>query len=321
MGWKFELYNATVLGACRNYSRIFLKDRRGDAIFRLLCTFHFYRIHRYWPNFVNPRSFSEHIWHKMLNDRDPQMSILADKLAVRDFVRDRIGEEVLVPLLWSGENPRDIPFDSLPSAYVIKTNHGSHSNVIVKPGEKVDREKAIRQLSEWLQINFAYLTHGAEWCYRHIKPMLMVEAFIGTADVVPEDYKFHCINGRIEVIQVDFGRFVDQTRYLCDRNLKPIVAEVRENLHTKPVHFPYNMERMMEIAERLASGLDFVRVDLYNVAGKIYFGEMTNYPGEGCQQFRPRGVDFSLGEKWKLNFNESPSQQPICSYQRQLKKL
>ncbi len=300
MRLRHFLYSQTYMQLCRAYSKFVVRDRSADSIYRFLCSFHFFKIHGYWPDFVHPRSHSEHIWHKMLFNRDPQLALYADKLGVRDYVAEKVGSEILISLLWHGKNPRDIPFDSLPERYVIKTNHASHCNIIVTPESPLRQDHAIRQLSEWLSMDYCYdCSLGQEWCYGHIEPAIIVEEHIGWDNRVPLDYKFHCFNGQVEIIHVDFGRYVDHTRYMADRSFKPISAEFAIKRHFGEVPRPQNLDRMIEIAETLANDKDFISVDLYNVGDKIYFGELTNYPGGGCGVWRPRKYDFILGKKWK----------------------
>ena len=109
---------------CRAYARHFVGDKPADALFRSLCSLQFWRVHRYWPNFVEPRSFSEKLWSRMLHERDPMFTLISDKLRVRDYVANKVGPDYLIPLLWTGENAEQIPFGQLPSKFVIKTNHG-----------------------------------------------------------------------------------------------------------------------------------------------------------------------------------------------------
>jgi hypothetical protein len=289
---------------CRAYSRKFVMNRPADGIFRLLCSLHFYQCHSYWPNFVQPRSFSEKIWHRMLYDRDPVLTRFADKLAVREIVRERIGENYLIPVLWNGKDADQIPFQSLPDRYVIKATHGSGFNILVDESKMTDRDGIRSTLKGWLATNYCDdFSLGAEWCYRNVPASIIIEEFIGEKGQVPLDYKFFCFNGRVEYIQIDFGRFVQHTRLIFDRDFNRLDLVFGFPPYRGEAMRPSKLPDMLHIAEALSRGRDFVRVDLYTVSGRVFFGEMTNYPEEGSARFQPRRFDFEFGEKWALNEN------------------
>jgi len=262
---------------------------------------HFWKELEYWPHFKYPRTFSEKIWRRMLYDRDPQLPVLADKLRVRDYVRARIGEEYIIPLLWVGTDPALIPYATLPDKFVIKTTHGSGFNIIVSDLRSLDKEWVRRRLQEWLRFN--YCTDrwlGIEWFYKSIEPYIIVETLLEENGKCPVDYKLFCFSGRAEFIQSDFDRFEHHTRKICDRDFNPLDAALGCEQYLGKVVRPVNFEQMVRVAESLAAGLDFMRVDLYNVDGRIYFGELTGYPGAGTERFVPRKYDFLFGEKWKM---------------------
>ena len=154
-------------------------------------------------NRINPQTFSEKLYCRMISwnrSHDPLFTQLADKYAVRDHVRNKIGQEHLVKLLWHGTDPNAIPFDTLPAEYVIKTNHGS-AQIIVVRGE-ADRHEIIQKLTNWLKSN--YYWGGREHQYYHIKPRVMIEEYLKNEDGSgPLDYRFWCFGGVPEVIQVD----------------------------------------------------------------------------------------------------------------------
>jgi hypothetical protein len=285
---------------CRMYSRYIVREGPVDGIMSFLCALEFWKVHGYWPNFRNPRSFSEKVFNRMLFDRDAIWTLLSDKLRVRDYVGTKIRQECLIPLLWTGDNPEGIPFDELPMKFVIKTNHGCAYNIIVKDKSQLDKGKTIRQLKRWLKENFYRdRVSGTAWAYKNIKPSIMVETFIDDNGKVPIDYKFFCYAGRAEFLQVSIDRFEDATERILDREFTPLDLYNGCNLYKGKVLRPRNYEDMVHLAERLAEDLNFVRVDLYNVDGKIYFGEMTCYPAGGTARFEPREYDFLFGAKWK----------------------
>ena len=286
---------------CRAYARHIVGDKPADSVMLLLCSLYFCKLHGYWPYIKRPRSFQEKLWCRMLFDRNPLWTMLSDRLRVRDYVAGKVGVQHLVPLLWSGSNPEDIPFNELPMRFVIKTNHGCGYNIIVKDKTQLDTTKAIRQLKKWLGENFCQDTYlGIPWGYKNIKPMILVESFLGNNGSVPEDYKFFCFSGRAEYCKVDFDRFEDHTELFFDRDLKPIDFYGKGIKHYQgKFELPDNYQDMVRVAESLAWGIDFIRVDLYSVGGKIYFGESTCYHGGGMIRIHPRKYDFLFGEKWK----------------------
>lgn len=288
---------------CRAYARLVLGDKPADPLMRFLCSLQYWNVFGSWPDFVNPRLFSEKLWSRMLHSRDPLLKIVSDKLRVRDYLTDKVGNAHLVPLLWKGENPEDIPFDEMPDAFVIKTNHGCGFNIIVRDKAKLDRFKTKRLLRKWLKIDFCrnmYL--GTEWGYKHIKPAIMVESFIGENGKPPLDYKFYCFAGTVELLTVHFDRHTNHATKAFLRDKSPCRFRLVFSQYDKPYQLPQNIDNMIELAESLAAGFDFIRVDLYSPGQKIYFGEISPYPaGVGAfTGFDISKLDLTLGGKWKL---------------------
>jgi len=295
------LYRVLYERACRRYAR-YLGDKPADAIYRFMCSPKFWKEHRYWPHFKNPRSFSEKVFNRMLFDRDPQWTTLSDKLRVRDFVAGKVGSEYLIPMLWTGDSPEEIPFNELPLKFVIKTNHGCGYNIIVMDKTQLDQTQASRQLKKWLGENFCYATFvGMAWAYKNVRPSIIIESFLEDSGSVPRDYKFFCFSGRAEFFKIDFARFEDHSEIFFDIDLTPLdVLEEGLNRYQGKLAVPDNYKDMVRLAESLAQGFDFIRVDLYNVDSRIYVGELTCYPGAGLIRLIPRKYDFILGEKWKM---------------------
>jgi hypothetical protein len=236
----------------------------------------------------------------MLYARDPQLTILADKLRARDYIRNCLGEAYLVPLLWSGTDPAMIPYDTLPQSFVIKTTHGCGYNLVIPAQCGLDRKAVKDQLAEWMRRNYCD-DHmlGAEWCYRHISPAILVEAMLEENGRMPVDFKLFCFSGRVEFVQVDYDRFAHHSRRLFDRHLSPLDIELGYPQHPSSTDLPGNAQQMFSVAEALAADIEFVRVDLYSVGGRIYVGELSIYPGAGSETFRPREWDYVWGAKWK----------------------
>jgi hypothetical protein len=285
----------------RAYSRYVVGDKPADAVLCALCSVYFWRVHGYWPKFKEPRSFSEIVWSQMLFDRRSIMTMVQDKWLVRSYVAQKIGSQYLVPLLWHGANPNEVPFEELPSRFVLKATHGCHYNIIVKDKSVLDRDAARKQLSKWLAQNFCLKSFlGISWGYKNIAPSIIAEQFLGDDGNVPVDYKFRCIYGRVEFMTVQFDRPNDLPLILtCNRDGEPIPCEVGKGLqYHGDYKRPENYCEMLELAEKLGSGFECMRVDLYSVGGKIYFGELTPYPSAGCIRFTPQEYDFEFGKNW-----------------------
>jgi hypothetical protein len=254
-------------------------------------------------NVRNPQSFSEKLFCRMISwnrGHDPIFTQLADKFTARAYVGSKVGEQHLVKLLWHGKDPSAIPFDTLPAEYVIKTNHGSRQVIVIQG--KADRTEIIHRLSAWLKSN--YYWDGREYQYYHIKPRIMIEEYLKNQDGSgPLDYRFWCFGGLPEVIQVD-NRAHDINPFFDTRwNLLDLYY--REGAARPAIAKPVNFEQMILVASQLSAGFEFVRVDLYNVEGKIYFGEFTFTPA-GALKLRPESWDRKLGEKWVMSPMKCP---------------
>jgi hypothetical protein len=252
-----------------------------------------------FPDLKHPKTFSEKVIHKLLYDRRPILTDVADKIKMRDFVQSRVGKQYLSQIYQITKNPEEINWDALPSQFVLKTNHGSGWNIIVSDKNNIDKAAATAQLREWTKKNF-YRWHR-EWAYRGIKPLVFVEEMLQDENNrLPEDWKFFTFSGRALYLQCDRNRFLDHQQNLYDRNLTRVdVRYVSDNFPLDPM-FPANMEEMFDVAERLGKGFDFIRVDLYNIKGRIVVGELTNYPNAGLIPFKPAEFDEQLGSHWKL---------------------
>src|SRR4026207_1246145 len=256
------------------------------------------RVHGKHLNVTNPQNFTEKLFCRMiaLNRRhNPIFTQLSDKFTARAYVGGKVGEQHLVKLLWHGEDPREIPFDTLPAEYVIKPNHGSGQVIVVKG--KADRTDIISRLSVWLKSNYYWACRECQ--YYHIKPRVMIEEYLRNQDGSgPLDYRFWCFKGVPEVIQVD--NHAHDINPFFDTKWNQLDLYYREGASRPPIAKPSNFEQMIAIASQLSAGFDFVRVDLYDINGKIYFGEFTLTPTGGELKLRPESWDLKLGEKWEM---------------------
>lgn len=254
----------------------------------------------YFPNLNDPKSFNEKVVWKKINDRREILIRTADKYEVRKYVKEKLGYEgmkYLIPILYHTDDPKTIPFNKLPYEFVIKSNHGSGRNIIVRHGE-FDRKDIIRKFKMFLRQ--PYGLDKVEWAYKNIQRKILVEQLLqDEKGKVPKDYKFFIFHGRCKLVQVDIDRFEQHTRSLYDENWNYIDASLKFP-KGKKIPRPKLFSEMKKLAEKLGEDFDFVRVDLYTTEDNIYIGELTHYPGSGNEMFTPRTLDFELGKEWKI---------------------
>lgn len=255
----------------------------------------------------NPRTFDEKLWWLKLNNRDSLLTRCSDKYAVRDYVIENDYEETLIPLLGLYENAEDIPFESYKDEVFIKCTSGSGENCFYTPNKINEKKKIIKRLNYALKQN-PYL-FSREWNYKNVPPRIVVEKVIRDRDgKLPLDYKFMCFDGEPKLLFLDLG-LIDENRiynenyprniYDMDFNLLP-VHESRPNADY-PIEKPENFEYMVEMARTLSKPFPHCRVDLYNLDGKVYFGEITFYHGGGCNNIQPEEWDYKMGSWIDIN--------------------
>lgn len=248
-------------------------------------------------NLNNPQTFNEKLQWLKLYDRNPLYTKLVDKYEVREYIKEKIGEEYLIPLLGVWDNVDEINFDELPSQFVLKTTHDSGGVVICKDKENFNIEKAKKFLSKHLQNNFYY--SGREWPYKNVKPRIIAEKYL---DFDIKDYKFMCFNGKMKCSFVCSERHTNGlkvTFFDKDWNKLPFerVFPCSKDILDKPKMY----DRMLIVSEILSTNIPFVRVDFYEIDNKIYFGELTFYPGNGIEWFNPKKWDYKLGDMINLD--------------------
>ena len=253
-------------------------------------------------NLANPQRFTEKIqWYK-LNYRPTLMTTCSDKYAVREYINSKGLNKILIPLLGVYENTNQIVFDDLPNKFVLKTTNGSHTNIICEDKNRLDIKATKIKLNNWLK-NWQGKV-GREWAYYNIDPKIVCEEYIkkdSNDDLI--DYKFFCFNGEVFCLYVIIERFLKDGIKLGIFNTefqklpyrRSDIRDVNCSLSK-----PKNFGRMLEIARILSEDFPHVRVDLYNINGHIYFGELTFYDGSGYKGYIPDEFDYILGDKFKL---------------------
>jgi hypothetical protein len=252
-----------------------------------------------------PETFNQKIQFRKLYDNNPLYSICADKYRVREYVKEKIGEEYLVPLYLVTDKLTEKQWDKLPNQFVAKANHNSGPVQIVKDKTKVNKKEIIRELNNQLKLDYGILS--MEQYYSDIPRKIIVEKFLENKEEKDlRDYKFFCFDGEVKYCQLIKNRTIEETIDFYNRNweLQEFIGLLNpinpiEKHSTTVNNKPKNYSLMLELAEKLARDFDFVRVDFYNIDGKIYFGELTFCPASGIGTFIPEEWNYKFGSYWK----------------------
>lgn len=244
----------------------------------------------------NPKKLNEKL---LCNYYDSDMSLLgclADKYSVREYVREKGLEEILVPIYGVYQSFDEIDFDVLPNKFMLKATHGCDMNYACLDKSKIDIKGLCKRINFWLRYNFAYMS--LELHYAQITPRIICEKYLETKDEIV-DYKFHCCNGKVQFVLVCSERSKELLLNVFMPDWTPrqeVLIDTKCNL--AGISKPKQLERMIEIAEKLAQGFPFVRVDLYEVDERIYFGELTFTPATGVMPYFNDSFLLEQGEKW-----------------------
>ncbi len=256
------------------------------------------------PNLDDPVRFSEKIQRRKWYYDNPLYSKLADKYGVREYVSEKVGDKVLIPIYFAKEEISVKDLKKLPNSFVLKTNNASGTNIIVRDKKKENLQELVDRMNSYVKCKFWYRTF--EMFYKNIKPLIIAEQYLETEDgYVPNDYKFHIFNnkdGRKIIIQADHGRYTEKhDRAYFDEDWKMLDFNNGQAFEAKDFKFkkPKNYKKMLDIVYKLSEDFEYVRVDLYNDNGNIYFGEITFTDGSGLDPFDPDDADFVWGEYWK----------------------
>jgi hypothetical protein len=252
--------------------------------------------HGYEPDLENPRTFNERVSARKLTLVQRVYRDTTDKLTVRGFVADRVGGELLIPLLQVTDHAEEIDLEGLPTPFILKPTHGSGWTKIVRYRLANERPALVATMRRWLRSNFFHAYF--EIHYREIPPRIIAEPLLQTSrGEPPDDYRFFVFGGRVRVIAVVRRmRTPEATATWYDPLWRRLA--VAGALPVAPVERPSALGQMIEIAEQLAHSFDFVRVDLYCVDGKVYFGELTHTPSGGLFTWSPPDFDAAMGAMW-----------------------
>ncbi len=246
----------------------------------------------------NPTTFNEKLQWLKLYDRNPRYTNLVDKFEAKVEVKGIIGEEYIVKNLGVWNSFDEIDFDQLPNSFVLKCTHDSGGVYVVKDKSLIDFRSIRKKIMKSLSKNYYYWSR--EWPYKDVRPRIIAEEFMGENIF---DYKLMCFNGNVKCSFVCSDRNSKESLKVTfyDREWNRMPFERHYQSSKTDISCPENYEKMVELAEKLASGIPFVRVDFYEINGKVYFGEMTFFPGSGWEDFSDYEWDKKLGSWIDLN--------------------
>ena len=256
----------------------------------------------YKLNLRHPKTFNEKIQWLKLHDRKPEYVQMVDKIEAKKYVAEKIGEEYIIPTISTCDHFDEINLWNLPEQFVIKCSHDSGGLIICRDKNRLDVAAARKKIDKCLKKNFYY--QSREWPYKNVKPKILIEKYMSDKkqkELV--DYKFYCFNGSPKYLYVSEGLENHATAKIefFDMAFRsaPFHRDDYMIFNTKP-NKPETFEKMKSIARSLSKGIPFVRVDLYEINGKIYFGELTFTPCGGYMPFNPKEWDEKLGQILEL---------------------
>lgn len=250
---------------------------------------------------INPKTFNEKLQWLKLYDRKDQYSKMVDKYEVKEYVASIIGDEYIIPTLGIYEKFDDINFEELPNQFVIKCTHDSGGLAICKDKSTFDIERAKKIINKSLKNNYFYC--GREWPYKNVKPRIIIEKYMSNNGEDLEDYKIHNFNGIPKIILVCKDRYKKSglTEDFFDTNWKHL--EIKREKHgnsAEKIDKPNKLYEMLNLSEKIAKEIPFVRTDFYTINNKVYFGEITFYPASGFGKFYDEKWDYELGDMISL---------------------
>ena len=244
----------------------------------------------------NPKTFNEKLQWLKLHDRKPEYTVMADKYLAKKYVASKIGDEYVVPLIGVWDNPEDIDFNTLPDQFVLKCNHNFGTGMyICVDKSKMNIVAVKKELDKGLKEN--YYIQNREWPYKNIPRKIIAEKFLKDVDdECLTDYKFFCFNGKPEIVYISKDNAVDARTDFFDMDFNHLNIHMKDPNADVPPSKPQEFEKMKEIATILSKGIPHVRIDLYDILGRIYVGEMTFYHNGGFGPVSPDEWNYKLGQ-------------------------
>ncbi len=281
--YRFDI-NASRFGYKRMSDEEFLKIKYRNAFGRDLAL-------------LSPNTFNEKLQWLKLNDRNPIYTKLVDKYEVKEYVGNIIGKEHVIPTIGVWDSFDQIDFFQLPNQFVIKCTHDSGGVIVCKDKKNFNYKEAKQKINKCLKRN--YFFSSREWPYKNVKPRIIAEQYMEDSTGTLQDYKIHCFNGEPKFILVCRDRFsttgLTEDFFDVEWNHLDVKRPGNENSKEK-IQVPKTLKEMLELSALLSASCPFLRVDFYEVDGKIYFGELTFYPASGFERFIPDKWDKTFGD-------------------------
>ena len=250
------------------------------------------------PNIESPVTFNEKLQRRKLYDRNPLLTIVADKLESKIYIENKKLDIYIPKVIWQGDNLETLDIETLPLKYVYKANHASRTNAFIVNGEHYSKQKMETLRKEWFGHDQSS-TLG-EWAYKDIKKRVFIEEYLDFNNTVPDDYKFFVYHGKVKFIQLDSGRFNEHKRNMFDENWNDLNIDFS---YKRLIPFPKKpifIDSMIKSAEVIGKDFDFIRVDFYFYNNSVTFGEITVYPGAGFEKFPSDKWDVEFGKYWNI---------------------
>ena len=248
----------------------------------------------------NHPTYNEVLQWIKLYDRNPIYTEAVDKYEAKKFVADIVGEQYIIPTIGVWNSIEEIKFSDLPNKFVLKCTHNSGGLVICRDKEKLNIFDAKNKISDSLKSD--YYSWGREWPYKNVRPRIIAEKLIGTNGKLPIDYKFFCFNGEIDSVMLCLDRDLGHPKFVFyDVNWKRLMYQKNEPILDKEIERPDNFDKMLTVVRKIAERFNCPRIDLYNVDGKIYFGEITFFNQSGFDTDISYDTDLMWGRKANLS--------------------
>ncbi|MBR3909087.1 MAG: glycosyl transferase [Clostridia bacterium] len=281
--FRLKLINLTSLLPAKFYIKTIYRIKNGKKL-----------------DLKKPKTFCEKMNWLKLNEIHPEYTQLVDKIGVRNYIKEHLGEEYLFPIYGTWEHFSDINFDELPEKFVLKCNHDSGSVKVITDKSSINKSELNDFFESRLKINSYLLSR--EYPYRKVKPCIFAEKFmtpVGEDDI--NDYKFFCFDGKPVIMFIATDRSTDVKFDFFDMDFNHLdIVNIHEQSGLD-IPKPAMFDEMKEIAAKLSQGMKFVRIDLYEIAGKIYFGEFTFFHGGAIWPMYPEKWEKELGDLIELN--------------------
>lgn len=257
---------------------------------------------RKFPNLQNPKTYNEKLQWLKLNDIHPEYSRIVDKAEAKEYVKEVLGEgaeQYIIPTLGIWNSFDEIDFNILPNQFVLKTTHDSGGVVVVADKVSMNLQEVRDKIERSLHRNFFY--EHREYPYKYIKPRIIAEKFmVDESGTELKDYKFFCFDGEPKMLFVATDRPFDTRFDFFDTDFNHLPFKQGHPLATKEIRKPVGFDKMLDLSRKLSKGFPHVRVDLYDINGNIYFGELTFFHFSGNVPFEPQEWDSKIGEWLRL---------------------